>query len=125
MMKIRQKHYSDAFRRHVCEELKSGKWTSTREASRAYNISAATVAKWLDALGYGHLRQRTTYVKTPAETSELAKLKAEVKELKAVLFDEMIRHRIDRAALEIACEKLGVSPESLKKKNGSESPDGR
>ena len=114
-MKMQQKRYSEAFKRHVCEELKSGRWTSTREAALAYNITRATMTKWLDALGYSHIRQRIMHVKTPAEVSELAKLKAEIKELKKTLYDEMLEHRIDRAALDVACERLNVPVETFKK----------
>lgn len=114
-MKMQQKRYSDAFRRHVCEEIKQGKWTSTREAASAYNITNATVTKWLDTLGYAHIRQRVTYVNTPKEASEMARLKAEIKQLKAQLFDVMVEDRINRAALKVACAQLGEEPEKFLK----------
>ena len=102
-MKMQQKRYSDAFKRHVCEEIKRGKWSSTREAASAYNITHAAVTKWLDTLGYAHIRQRVTHVNTPEEASETARLKAEIKQLKAQLFDVMLEDRINRAALKVAC----------------------
>ena len=114
-MKMQQKRYSDAFKRHVCEEIKRGKWTSTREAASAYNITNKTVAKWLDTLGYAHIRQRVTHVNTPEEASETARLKAEIKQLKAQLFDVMLEDRINRAALKVACAQLGEDPETFLK----------
>lgn len=114
-MKMQQKRYSDAFKRHVCEEIKSGRWTSTREAATAYNITHSAVTKWLDALGYAHIRQRIIHVNTPEEVSELAKLKAEIKQLKAQLFDAMLDSRIERATLKVACKQLGVDPETFMK----------
>lgn len=114
-MKMRQMRYSEAFKLHVCNELKDGKWTSTREAARAYNIRPTTVTAWMDALGFGHLRQRITHVSTPKEIDETAELKAEIKRLKAQLFDAMIDQRIERAALKVACEQYGVDPETYRK----------
>ena len=112
-MKMQQKRYSDAFKRHVCEEVKSGKWTSTREAAKAYNVTHSTVAKWLDMFGYAHIRQRIMHVNTPEEANQLAKLKAEIKQLKAQLFDAMLDDRINRAALKVACSQLDADPETF------------
>lgn len=114
-MKMQQMRYSDAFKLHVCNELKDGKWTSTREAARAYNIRPLTVANWMDALGFGHLRQRIIHVSTPKEINEEAELKAEIKRLKAQLFDVMLDQRIERAALKVACEQIGADPETYRK----------
>jgi len=114
-MKMQQKRYSEAFKRYVCEEIKNCKWSSTCEAASAYNIRNTTVARWLDDLGYAHIRQRTIHVSTPTEVSELAKLKAEIKQLKAQLFDAMLDSRIERATLKVACKQLGVDPETFMK----------
>ncbi len=91
IMKMNQKRYSEAFKRHVCEEIKEGKWSSTNEAAKAYNIGTKTVIDWVDELGCGHLRQRRIEVKTPKEVSEIARLKAELKKTKEMFCDEVLK----------------------------------
>lgn len=115
-MKMQQKRYSETFKRHVCEELKAGTWTSTRQAAEAYNIRPDTVRKWMDGFGYHHLRQRTLYVKTPEDSSQIEALKAQVRSLERQLFDAMLEGRVDRAALKVACGLLNTTPDELKKK---------
>lgn len=91
IMKMNQKRYSEAFKRHVCEEIKEGKWSSTNEAAKAYNIGTKIVIDWVDELGYGHLRQSRIEVKTPKEVSEIARLKAELKKTKEMFCDEVLK----------------------------------
>jgi hypothetical protein len=58
------------------------------------------------------------YVKTHSELDEIKRLKAEVRQLKERLADEILDHKIDEVALRIACRNLGTTPGELKKKNG-------
>ena len=51
------------------------------------------------------------------ELDEIKRLKEELRRLKIQLSDEILDHKIDEAALQIACSKLGITPEELKKKS--------
>lgn len=55
-------------------------------------------------------------MKTRTELDEIKELKAEVHRLKMRLADEVLDHKIDEVALQIACRNLGTTPEELKKK---------
>ena len=45
-------------------------------------------------------------------------LKAEIRQLKERLADEVLDHKIDEVTLRFACRNLGTTPDELKKKNG-------
>ena len=116
MRKIIQ--YSSAFKRKILEEIKNGKWESASEAARAYGMHKQVVYTWLDKYGYGHLKGRMYKVVTPQERDLVAELKAENKKLRDMLLDEIVAHRVDEAAMLVACRELGTTPEELKKKDG-------
>lgn len=109
------------FKMKVMEELRDRKWKTISEAATAYGISNNTIYLWMRALGFEHLKGRIIYVKTRTELDEIRRLKEELKRLKLQLSDEILEHRIDEAALQIACDKLGTTPEELKKKNAEKS----
>ena len=104
------------FKMKVMEELRDRKWKTISEAATAYGISNNTIYLWIRALGFEHLKERIIYVKTRTELDEIRRLKEELKRLKLQLSDEILEHRIDEAALQIACDKLGTTPEELKKR---------
>lgn len=116
-----KKRYSEAFKLRVMEELRDGKWKSVAEVVRAYGLSETGVRHWMKRLGFGHLSGRIIYVKTASEMDEIKRLRAEVRRLKERLADEVLDHRIDEAALQIACRDLGTTPEDLKKNGGARS----
>ena len=112
-----QKRYSEAFKLKVMEELRDGKWKSIAEASLAYGVSTTGISKWMKALGFEYLKGRMVYVKTHSELDEIKRLREEVKRLKIQLADEILDHKIDKVTLDIACQRLGITPKELKKKN--------
>lgn len=112
-----QKRYSEAFKLKVMEELRDGKWKSVGEASAAYGVSSTGIHKWMKALGFEYLKGRIVYVKTHSELDEIKRLREEVKRLKIQLADEILDHKIDKVTLDIACQRLGITPKELKKKN--------
>ena len=116
------KRYSEAFKLSILEEFKAGKWCSANAVADAYGISSTTIYRWMDCHGYGHLRNRTMTVTRPEEARELEKLKEEVRKLKEALADETIHRRIDEECLKLVCDRLGTTPEEVKKKSGAGSP---
>ena len=120
MDKKDRKRYSEAFKLRVMEELRDGKWKTPTEAALAYGMTAQSVRNWMERLGFGHLKGRLIYVKATSEIDEIKRLKEENRKLKVRLADVFLDHMIDKAALEIACNRLGTTPEALKKKTGEE-----
>ena len=54
--------------------------------------------------------------KTPEQIAEIARLKKELKDVKRLLADEILDHRIDIATLEVASEIYHFDPVALKKR---------
>ena len=113
-----KKRYSEAFKLKVMEELRDGKWKTAADAATAYGVHENCVRYWMKRLGFGYLKGRIIYVKTATEIDEIKRLRAEVRQLKERLADEVLDHKIDEVALRIACQNLGTTPDELKKKNG-------
>ena len=120
-----KKRYSKAFKLKVMEELRDGKWRTVADAAQAYGVSVHGVRYWMERLGFEHLNGRIIYVKTATEIDEIKRLKAEVRQLKERLADEVLDHKLDQAFLRIACQRAGTTVEELKKKNGGEPPTTR
>ncbi len=113
-----QKRYSEAFKLKVLEEYKAARWKNVNQMAVAYNISYATIAKWMVKYGHGHLLNRRIFVDTADEMSELAKVKAENKRLKETLKNMTVDYYIERAMVALLCEETGQKREDLKKKDG-------
>ena len=116
-MEIKEsKRYSEGYKLKVMEELRDGKWKTVADAAGAYGITPKGIRNWMKRLGFDYLNGRIIYVKTRTELDEIKRLKEENKRLKMQLADEVLDHKIDEVALQIACRNLGTTPEELKKK---------
>ena len=111
--------YSEAFKLQVIRELEAGRFTSIREASRAYGIKGAeTVVKWVRRYGKNHLLGKVIVVMKANEQTEVQALRKQVRELKAALVDAHLDLRLDAAYLKIACRRAGEEDvEAFKKKH--------
>ena len=107
--------YSKAFKLHVMEELRDGRWKTQSDAAVAYGLPQSYIHKWMRQLGFEHLKGRTIHVKTRTELDEIKRLKAENKLLKERLADEVVGHKIDEVTLQIVCRRLGTTLEEVKK----------
>ena len=74
MDKKERKRYSEAFKLHVMEELRDGKWKTPTEAAMAYGMPSQNVRNWMRRLGFEHLKGRLIYVKAASERDEIKRL---------------------------------------------------
>jgi transposase-like protein len=110
--------YSEAFKLQVVGELERGKFDSLEAARRAYGIGGATtVRKWVRKYGHEDLLPKQVRIQSLKERDELAEGRKRIRELEAAVADAHIDHCLERAYLEIACERMGEVPASFKKKN--------
>ena len=111
--------YSEAFKRQVVDEIARGKFESPHQASKGYGIRGGnTVRQWLRRYGRDDLFPKRIRIETMKERDELKEAKKRNRELEAALLNAHMDSHLEHAFLEIACEKLGIQPEELKKKSG-------
>ena len=120
MERIRRQ-YSMAFKQKIMEEIRDGKWKSAYQAATMYGIKDALVYKWMDKLGYSHLKSKVIEVKTMEEIDEVKMLRKQVCELKLALAEETLSRQIEQATVQVAAGIIGISTEELKKKAGTQS----
>lgn len=117
-MKRVVRRYSAAFKMQVVEEIRDGKWTSAVQAGTMYSIHPGVIYKWMDSLGFSHLKKRIVEVRTAKDIDELKELRKQNKELKEALVREVLSHSVDVATLQIAARMLDTTVDELKKKDG-------
>ena len=112
-----QIRYSDSFRRHVVDELESGRFASMSAAKRHYgNGGWNTIPGWLSKDGKNHLLPKVVIVQRPNEKDQIRELRRQKQELEQALGQMQLQNMISEKRLEIACEELGVEVEAFKKK---------
>ena len=110
--------YSEAFKRQVVEEISRGKYLSPHRAKQAYDIKGTeTVKRWVRMYGREDLLPKRIRIETMKEIDELKEARKQIRELKAAVSDAHIDFCLEKAYLEIACERLGEEREGFKKKN--------
>jgi transposase-like protein len=113
--------YSMSFKRHVVEELESGRFSNISEVQKHYGIAGtATVRNWLVKYGRNHLCAKVVRVEKPNEKNQILQLKRQIKQLKEALGQTQAENVINQEFLKIACEQMGKDLESFKKKAGTE-----
>lgn len=110
--------YSEAFKRQVVRELEDGKHETVCGASRAYGIRGSeTVPGWVRRYGREDLFPKRVRIETLKERDELKEAKKRIKELEAALADAHVACCLEKGYVQVACERMGVTPEEFKKKN--------
>ena len=110
----------------VVEEIGQGKFVTMFQAQKAYGIRGMTTIKqWIKKYGREELLPKRVRVETMAEIDELKEAKKRIRDLEKALSDSHMDYCLERAFLEIACEKIGTSREELKKKNAMRLADVR
>ena len=110
--------YSEAFKMQVVEDMKQGKYATISQARKAYGICGMnTIQKWIKKYGRPELLPKRVRVETMTEIDELKEAKKRIRDLEKALADSHMDYCLERAFLEIACEKMGTTRDELKKKN--------
>ena len=118
--------YSEAFKRQVVRELERETHRSLNAVCRAYGIGGtSTVARWIRRYGREELLPKSVRIETLKERDELAKLRKRIRELEAAVADAHIDYCIEKAYLQVACERLDEDVESFKKKHAMTLSDTR
>lgn len=109
--------YSEAFKLHVINEIESGRFSSPNEASQAYGIKGgSTVYNWLRSYGKTTLLNKVVRVEKAGEPREIKRLKERVRQLEQLVADLSMDKALEKAGLEIICERYNEDPEVFKKK---------
>ena len=110
--------YSEAFKLQAIEALASGKLKCISEVCAAYGVKGhGTVKRWLTKYGREDLLTKLIRIESVTERDEKRELKKRVKDLETALADAHIDCSLERAFLEISCERLGVDIDVFKKKH--------
>jgi putative transposase len=116
--------YSQAFKMAVVRELEA-RDVPCEHIRRKYGIKGCfTVQSWVRKYGNGSRGMRIR-VEKPEEINEVKRLRARVRQLESALADANIDAALERAFLELACERAGVDVEEFKKKAAGRPPTKR
>jgi len=113
--------YGEAFKMAVVRELED-KDLPFEDIRRRFDIKgSSTVQKWVRKYGKG-IRGIRIRVEKPEEISEVNRLRARVRQLESALADANIDAALERAFLELACERVGLEVGEFKKKAAGRLP---
>ena len=108
--------YSEAFKLRLVEDVVGGKYKSLEEARRRNGIrGGSSVSKWIKQYGREDMQPKRIKVETMNGIDELQAAWSRIREVGAALADAQMEYCLERAFFDIACERLGTSPEALKK----------
>ena len=109
--------YSEAFKLQVIDEIETGRFASPYEASQAYGIRGkSTVYNWLRNYGKTALLNKVVRVEKAGEPREIKRLKERVRQLEHLVADLTMDKALEKAGLEILCERHNEDPGVFKKK---------
>ena len=107
--------YSHAFKMQAVREVESGQQDS-QAVRRKYDIKGdGTVMRWVRQFGGGKYG-KIIRVERPAEITETARLRIQLRQAKEALADAHMELVLEKAYLEVACERMDETVEGFKKK---------
>ena len=108
--------YSEAFKRKVVREFESGKFDSINATSKAYGINGKdTLMRWVRKYGNERHLPKKVRIETVEEKNELKEAKQRIRQLEEEVADIYMDYSLERAFLNIACERMDVDRETFKK----------
>jgi transposase len=113
--------YSEAFKLAIVSELERD-GTSVRAIQRKYGVrGCGTVENWLLKYGNGS-RGKVIRVERPEEIDERKQLKERVRRLETALADAHVDLALERAYMQIACQRAGITDVAAFKKKAAGPP---
>jgi transposase-like protein len=117
--------YSEAFKLRLVDDIASGKYKSLEEALRRNGIRRGSTLKgWIKRYGREDMLPKRVKAETVNGTGELKAARRRIREPEAALSDAHMDCCLERAFSDIACERLCVSREELKKRTFCGLPKG-
>lgn len=107
--------YSEAFKLSVVREVESSGLAFGTVASKYGIRGAGTVQRWVQRYGNG-TRGKIIRVEKPDEIDQMARLKERVRVLEQTVGSLHVELALERAYMEIACERAGITDLSVFKK---------
>ena len=113
--------YSEAFKVSVVREVEAS-GLAFDAVGRKYGIrGGSTVAKWVRKYGNG-TRGKLIRVEKPEEIDQTAKLKERVRVLERTVGSLHVELAVERAYMELACERAGIVDVAAFKKKADGTP---
>ncbi len=108
--------YSQGFKMQCVREVEAGA-ACAFAVGRKYKVKGAgTVMRWVRQLGSGRYG-KIIRVERVQEVNEAGQLRSELRRVKEALADTHLALALEQGFLAVACEELGQSLESFKKKH--------
>ena len=108
--------YSHAFKMQSVREVESGQQDS-QAVRRKYDIKGdGTVMRWVRQFGSGKYG-KVIRVERPDEIIETARLRIQLRQAKEALADAHMELVLEKAYLEVACERMDETVEGFKEKH--------
>jgi transposase-like protein len=114
------RNFSEDFRRRKVGEIERG-ITSVSEVSREYQVTRASIYKWIRKYSRMRKKQERMVVESLSDTRKIAALKERVKELERIVGQKQIQLDFSEKLIELAEREYGID---IKKNSSTPSSDG-
>ena len=109
------RRYSESVKLKILDEIHSGRMTKN-EAGRQYDVSVASIYKWMKKFGRLDLYNPRVIIQMPTEKDKIKALKEEIAELKEAMIQSQLKAIKAESDLEVALEMMGLNKSSFEKK---------
>lgn len=116
----RRRVFSEEFKRHKVREIEQ-KQTSINEVSRAYQVRANNVRKWIEKYSSSYKKGVRLVVEMESETKKLIALQARIAELERIVGQKQLTIDFQAKMIDLAEQDYGID---IKKKFESKPSSG-
>jgi len=109
------RYFSESVKLKILDDIESGRMTKN-EASRHYDVSVASIYRWMKKFGRLDLYNPRVIIQMPSEKDKIKALKEELAELKEAMIQTQLRSIKAESDLEVALEMMGLDKPSFEKK---------
>lgn len=116
----KQRIFSESFKRQKVREIER-KLTTVLEVSRQYEVTRASVYKWLDKYSMNNKQGVRLIIEPMSDAKKIKELQARIKELEQIVGQKQIQLEFTEKMIEIAEEHYQID---IKKKSDSKPSNG-